>query len=410
MSVHHFALRQKVMHCLQPWAVSPPKALTAWPDACNGQRSCRQPRPVKPTGCTICRSCLVASIVLSRSKAQSRMHAHPAFQVSTQCGLETNPFQLAKVAVSGEQPANTFVQVASTTGLKRRHGNINQDCVVARCDDRGRWSLVVADGHGKCGHQVAAHLCTVLPDLLEKAIQSDRVTDSIKKAFAEAEADLEAAATENGFDLITSGASVVTASLTEEGTYLASCGDSQALIVDAEGTITTSRQHKAHDTKEQQRIVAAGGSIKVERPRCRNTVMSRVYGRRSYGLAMSRSFGDLCVKPVGVVAEPSVSMARHDKALLILGSDGLFEFLAPVEVLATLRSSRKEAEMASALVQEAQARWERNEAGLYCDDVSCLLVGPDCLSDFLDNPRVRQPALLVNPFGAESYDGPVGAY
>ena len=49
--------RQKVMHCLQPWAVSPPKALTAWPDACNGQRSCRQPRPVKPTGCTICRSC-----------------------------------------------------------------------------------------------------------------------------------------------------------------------------------------------------------------------------------------------------------------------------------------------------------------------------------------------------------------
>ncbi|CAE7299180.1 unnamed protein product [Symbiodinium necroappetens] len=397
------------MHCLQPWAVSP-TALTAWPDACNGQRLCHKPRPFKRTGCTICRSCLVASIVLSRSKAiQSRMRAHPAFQVSTQCGLETNPFQLAEVAVSGEQPANTFVQVASTTGLKRRHGNINQDCVVARCDDRGRWSLIVADGHGKCGHQVAAHLCAILPDLLEKAIQTDHPTDSIKKAFAEAEADLEAAAVENGFDLITSGASVVTASLTEEGTCLASCGDSQALIVDAEGIITTSRQHKAHDTKEQQRIVAAGGSIKVERPRCRNTVMSRVYGRRSYGLAMSRSFGDLCVKPVGVVAEPSVSMARHDKALLILGSDGLFEFLAPVEVLATLRSSRKE-ELASALVQEAQSRWERNEAGLYCDDVSCLLVGPDCLSDFLDNPRVRQPALLVNPFGAESYDGPVGAY
>ena len=121
----------------------------------------------------------------------------------------------------------------------------------------------------------------------------------------------------------------------------------------------------------------------------------------------------------------SVLASGRGQALLILGSDGLFEFLAPVEaaegcrgrtpcgwaweVLATLRSSRKE-ELASALVQEAQSRWERNEAlghrllschirrpdvtvlqaGLYCDDVSCLLVGPDCLSDFLDNPRVRQ--------------------
>ena len=309
--------------------------------------------------------------------------------------------------MSGEKPSDVFVQVVSTTGVKQRRGNKNQDCVAARCS-AGRWYLVVADGHGLCGHQVARHLCATLPGLLEEAAQADNVEESIKQAFAVAEEDLESAAAKQGFDVITSGASVVTASLTEEGTYLASCGDSQALIVDAVGSIRGSRIHKAHDTAEQQRIVAAGGSIKVERPRCRNTVLSRVYGRRRYGLAMSRSFGDLCLKHVGVIAKPSVSLVHHSQAFIIMGSDGLFEFLAPVEVLALLRSAPKE-EWASALVQEAQSRWERNEAGLYCDDISCLLVGPESLSETLRNPQV-QPALLVNPFGAESYDGPVGAY
>ncbi|CAJ1375579.1 unnamed protein product [Effrenium voratum] len=285
-----------------------------------------------------------------------------------------------------------------------------------RFDDvTGAWIMVVADGHGRYGHLVASEICKVLPNMLVKALDEAQAQQAIKKAFSEAEVRLEAAAQDQGFDLSKSGAAVAAALLTPEGVvHLASCGDAQAVVVDVRtGNIAASRLHKAHDSREQQRILAAGGSIKVERPRCRNTVASRVYGRSPFGLAMSRSFGDLCVKAFGVIAEPSLVTGRvSDEACLILGSDGLFEFLAPVEALTILRRRACSSDsLALALVKEAQARWERNEAGLYCDDVSCLLLCPrGSLEKVVAKLPIQPPSLLVNPFGAESYDGPVGAY
>jgi len=136
--------------------------------------------------------------------------------------------------------------------------------------------------------------------------------------------------------------------------------------------------HKAHDAAEGQRIRAAGGLIRA-RAEEDGEVFSRVYPPSGiFGLAMSRSFGDLCVKRHGVIAEPSVlTLPITERSCCVLGSDGLFEFLKPAEVVAMLRQrlpAHGSAVCADALVAEAQRRWQEFE-GAYCDDVSCLILG-----------------------------------
>lgn len=52
------------------------------------------------------------------------------------------------------------------------------------------------------------------------------------------------------------------------------------------------------------------------------------------GLAMSRSLGDFVAASVGVIADPEFTdfNLSHDDKFLVIGSDGVFEFLSNEEV------------------------------------------------------------------------------
>ena len=53
------------------------------------------------------------------------------------------------------------------------------------------------------------------------------------------------------------------------------------------------------------------------------------------GLAMSRCFGDTRAAKCGIISVPSVTKMEitSNEAIIVLGSDGLFEFLSNKEVI-----------------------------------------------------------------------------
>lgn len=53
------------------------------------------------------------------------------------------------------------------------------------------------------------------------------------------------------------------------------------------------------------------------------------------GLAMTRCFGDKAGIPAGIICEPEIkkySLSPEEEAVIIIGSDGIFEFISNIEV------------------------------------------------------------------------------
>lgn len=110
------------------------------------------------------------------------------------------------------------------------------------------------------------------------------------------------------------------------------------------------------------------------------------------GLAMSRSFGDRVAACVGVIAEPEVSEHKRDitdyvDTFILLGSDGLWDFISNEEALCFVSErveEHKEAQktnplqplntesIVDALVEKAKQAWALKEPSR--DDITVLLV------------------------------------
>jgi serine/threonine protein phosphatase PrpC len=176
--------------------------------------------------------------------------------------------------------------------------------------------------------------------------------------------------------------------------------------------------HKPEREDERARVLLFGGRVEPMRFGPPPDVYAgpfRVWcpGRRDYpGLAMSRAFGDLGARPAGVVSEPEVRRWRLTtttattiggpaadadasstssaqlavQPLLLVASDGVFEYMdndealgaaaAGAERAAARGASRDEAAAAAcrAVVDAAERRWRRDgSGGGYCDDITAVV-------------------------------------
>mmetsp|Transcript_29367 Transcript_29367/g.52576 ORF Transcript_29367/g.52576 Transcript_29367/m.52576 type:complete len:98 (-) Transcript_29367:1058-1351(-) len=92
---------------------------------------------------------------------------------------------------------------------------------------------------------------------------------------------------------------------------------------------------------------------------------------------MSRSLGDLVAASVGVSCEPEIlefNLTPEDK-FIVLGSDGVFEFLSNEEVVKIVVPYWKLGDPQSAadmIVKEAHARWCTEEEVV--DDITCIVI------------------------------------
>lgn len=95
------------------------------------------------------------------------------------------------------------------------------------------------------------------------------------------------------------------------------------------------------------------------------------------GLAMSRSFGDQMAARVGVHAVPEVKefTLTPDDKVIVLASDGVWEFLSNQEVANIVYPfyMQKNAEAAAErLVRAAYKQWKREETVI--DDITCIII------------------------------------
>jgi serine/threonine protein phosphatase PrpC len=93
------------------------------------------------------------------------------------------------------------------------------------------------------------------------------------------------------------------------------------------------------------------------------------------GLAMSRAFGDTPCKRIGVTADPELSVTplTAGDEILVVASDGVWEYLSNEEAVALAASAPTAAAGAAALVEAAEAAWRRHQPG-YVDDITALVV------------------------------------
>mmetsp|Transcript_10802 Transcript_10802/g.22180 ORF Transcript_10802/g.22180 Transcript_10802/m.22180 type:complete len:498 (+) Transcript_10802:288-1781(+) len=126
---------------------------------------------------------------------------------------------------------------------------------------------------------------------------------------------------------------------------------------------------------ETERILKAGGRIQnasgVKRVCLKNEDMP--------GLAMTRSYGDDIAASIGVNSEPDVGTRQYGKEdrFLILGSDGVFDFLSLPFISSTIsemfRLKKNPQEVAERLVCDAVKKWTSGKND-YVDDVTSIVV------------------------------------
>lgn len=131
---------------------------------------------------------------------------------------------------------------------------------------------------------------------------------------------------------------------------------------------------------EHSRIVASGGFVS---PPEGGGLSARVWLDQDctqVGLAMARSIGDHILRQVGVICDPVVKTVPLEVKMdefLILGSDGIWEFIGSdeaVEIIeACLRSGDGASSACKTLIDIAASRWRVVE-GDYRDDITAIVV------------------------------------
>ncbi|CAH0485135.1 unnamed protein product [Peronospora farinosa] len=299
---------------------------------------------------------------------------------------------------------------AGNDPLKRRKENQDAFCVCdAMADDARATFFSVFDGHGPQGafvshfvrEQYHRAVAEAYAELFSSVSNKNRIGFGAKKAsvtcdivavlFQQAVRRVVEKLDASMIDISVSGTTAVAMLVREKDVFMANLGDSRAVIaryLEEEQHYVVhceTKDHKPDEPEERARIERNNG---------------RVFEWGSYrvwlqdvdmpGLAMSRSFGDLVAKSVGVTAEPDVTIVEKMKfsstdrknrdrpaAFAVLASDGLWEFMTTAECIdfvaaCIVDSGKSPQEACNALIAEAYDRWDAEEDVV--DDITAAVV------------------------------------
>jgi serine/threonine protein phosphatase PrpC len=137
--------------------------------------------------------------------------------------------------------------------------------------------------------------------------------------------------------------------------------------------------------KEAQRVVDDGGRIDrlTIDQQGRPVGPYRVFLQDRWvpGLAVSRAFGDYIVRDSGVISKPDINslplggnMGGDGKRVVILGTDGLWDWISNEDAMRVAWSMPSAREAANALAEAAIKNWALYSQGKVCDDVTVAVV------------------------------------
>ena len=148
--------------------------------------------------------------------------------------------------------------------------------------------------------------------------------------------------------------------------YIVNLGDSQAVLCrcksdDLRLSIRLTSEHKPQNQGEKERIIKSGGKIERNVYKGQFVGPYRVWANQDGpGIDMSRSFGDLLGKKVGIISTPDIEIipiCEQDK-FVVFGSDGLFDVMSCSEVVSFVIRCDDKKSTAKHLVKEARSRWQ----------------------------------------------------
>lgn len=245
----------------------------------------------------------------------------------------------------------------------------------------------VYDGHGQKGHDVSNFVKENMPKLIikDQRFKTDQMHDMLKDVFKKTQSIIGTMDRMKKISATMSGttASVVVHDYVKNTITVAHVADSTVVLGEyTDATKTTvkatqlTRDHKPNLKDERARIEKAGGRVVFD-----GYANHRVYAKnaRYPGLNMSRCLGDLLGhQEAGCSAEPEVTevLLKPSNHLLLLCSDGVWEFITPDEAVKIVSEfpQAKAMQAADKLAKEAWDRWIKEEGGAVVDDITVLLV------------------------------------
>ncbi|MED6130322.1 hypothetical protein PIB30_000219 [Stylosanthes scabra] len=309
-----------------------------------------------------------------------------------------NDLLLKSSGVVKSTKANTFVSVFTNKGQK----GVNQDRVLVWEEFGCQGDMMLCgifDGHGPWGHLVARRVRKLVPAFLlcnwQKSVASTSLDLDIKleadefihgfdvwkqsylKSYAAIDQDLKH---HTGIDSFRSGTTALT--IIKQGDYLitANLGDSRAVLATTSEDgklipIQLTTDLKPNLPEEAKRITESGGEVYCMEDE-EGVYRAWMPSGRSAGLAISRAFGDHCMKDFGLISVPEVTRTKLTKRdqFVILASDGVWDVLSNEEAVKIVSSSSSSGgeRAAERVVKRAIHEWKRKRSSIAMDDMSVI--------------------------------------
>eukprot|EP00930_Biecheleria_cincta_P060936 TRINITY_DN46511_c0_g1_i1.p1 TRINITY_DN46511_c0_g1~~TRINITY_DN46511_c0_g1_i1.p1 ORF type:complete len:979 (-),score=147.61 TRINITY_DN46511_c0_g1_i1:12-2948(-) len=285
------------------------------------------------------------------------------------------------------------VACVCTRGRRLDRSVPNQDDFVAARHTLAHGGHValygVFDGHGPAGHHCAAFARGAIPEsLFGQRTLLLRPEDTLREAFRQTQLNL----LKQDFDTAHSGTTACLAlvlnlpasqsdgaQIGEAWLFVAHVGDSRAILASRRGSETAAftvtaltKDHRPDEPEESERVRRHGGEIRKLRE---NSGAARVFmkGRDRPALALTRTLGASAASECGVTAEPDVSAYRLRPGvdvLLVLGTDGLFEFCSNDNAAAQILKEGVTDAVVSSLCRASRRQWAQGSYNETVDDIT----------------------------------------
>ena len=327
-------------------------------------------------------------------------------KVDISCKNMTSRLYLApnKNQISSLNNNITVSSVITMPGICDEKEKINQDSYLIKENIfKENFSIYgVFDGHGDNGHLISKYISESMNEYYNNKLNyflteedkenlfTENITNIFLKNYAtilkntslKIDEDLNTSIT---YDISQSGSTSVMLFLLNDQLICSNIGDSQCFIFncDSEDLWTfeaLSFPHLASDEKEQKRIIEQGGEIHPYYEQ--NGIFEgpdRIYAKNKVypGLVMSRTFGDLEAKKIGVISEPDIIIKKIDSnaKYIVLGSDGLWDMVKPYDVIRIVRPFFNKGDIEGAcqtLMKKAKQQWDKGEDER--DDITFIVV------------------------------------
>ncbi|KAI5415708.1 probable protein phosphatase 2C 34 [Lathyrus oleraceus] len=307
-----------------------------------------------------------------------------------------NELLLSSSGVVKSNKDNSFVSVFTHRGQK----GVNQDRLIVWEEFGCQQDMMfcgVFDGHGPWGHFVAKRVRKLVPSLLLCNWQQSLAATSIDldfkveenknihglnlweqsylKTFAAVDQDLKQ---HTGIDSFRSGTTALTMIKQGENLIIANVGDSRLVLATTseDGTLLAlqlTTDFKPNLPKEAERIEESKGVVFCMKD---EPGVYRVWmpNGKTPGLAISRAFGDYCMKEYGLISVPEVThrkVTTRDQ-FIILATDGVWDVVSNEEAVKIVCASADKEKAGERVVKYAIREWKRKRSGIAMDDMSVI--------------------------------------